>query len=153
MFLPGRPAGAAGENTRTPTPLRSRPSPQGGVPVPECNVAGLVRSSGLDDIDGSPDGGVYIQMRGVEQVRVRGLREGRRRARAVAFVASLDVREDLTFVRRHALRRQLARAAAGTLLRTRGNENLHVRIGRNHRRDVAPIEHRAARTGRKLPLG
>jgi hypothetical protein len=29
------------------------------------------RSASLDDVDGGPDGRVYIQMRGIEQVRIR----------------------------------------------------------------------------------
>ena len=35
-------------------------------------IAPSARSGGLDDVDGGPDGGVYIQMRGIEQVRIRG---------------------------------------------------------------------------------
>jgi hypothetical protein len=31
------------------------------------------RSGSLDDVDGGPDGRVYIQMRGIEQVRIRCL--------------------------------------------------------------------------------
>src|SRR5262249_45076866 len=94
----------------------------------------------------SPDGGVYIQMRGIEQVRVRRPCERRHRPRAVAFIAALNVREYFGFVGGNPLRRKLPRAAAGALLCARGDENLHVRIGRDHRRDVAPIEHRAGRT-------
>lgn len=30
------------------------------------------RPAGLDDVDGGPDCRVYIQMRGIEQVRIRG---------------------------------------------------------------------------------
>src|SRR5436190_13942549 len=48
-------------------------------------------SDGFDDVDGGPECGVYIQMRGVEQVRVRrGLERGRR-ARGVTLVAAADV--------------------------------------------------------------
>jgi hypothetical protein len=36
-------------------------------------AAPSARSGGLDDVDGSPDDGVYIQTRGIEQVRVRRL--------------------------------------------------------------------------------
>jgi hypothetical protein len=35
--------------------------------------ASSARSGGLDDVDGGPDCRVYIQMRGIEQVRVLGL--------------------------------------------------------------------------------
>jgi len=37
------------------------------------SAAPSARSGGLDEVDGGPDSGVYIQMRGVEQVRIRGL--------------------------------------------------------------------------------
>ena len=36
-------------------------------------AAPSARSGGLDDIDGGPDGRVYIQMCGIEQVRIRRL--------------------------------------------------------------------------------
>ena len=36
-------------------------------------IAPSARSGGLDDVDGSPDCRVYIQMRGIEQVRIWGL--------------------------------------------------------------------------------
>jgi hypothetical protein len=35
--------------------------------------ASSARSGGLDDVDGGPDCRVYIQMRGIEQVRILGL--------------------------------------------------------------------------------
>jgi len=35
------------------------------------SAAPSARSGCLDDVDGGPDGGVYIQMRGIEQVRIR----------------------------------------------------------------------------------
>src|SRR5436305_1185442 len=43
-------------------------------------------SDGFDDVDGGPECGVYIQMRGVEQVRVRREFERRDAPRRVAFV-------------------------------------------------------------------
>ena len=36
-------------------------------------IAPSARPVGLDDVDGGPDSGVYIQMRCIEQVRVRRL--------------------------------------------------------------------------------
>ena len=36
-------------------------------------IAPSARSGGLDDVDGGPNCRVYIQMRGIEQVRVLGL--------------------------------------------------------------------------------
>src|SRR5271170_2895930 len=45
------------------------------------------RSDGFDDVDGSPECGVYTQMRGIEQVRVgRRLQRGGR-APGIALVA------------------------------------------------------------------
>src|SRR4029450_5407855 len=44
------------------------------------------RSASLDDVDGGPDGRVYIQMRGIEQVRIRRPPSGRGRASFGAFV-------------------------------------------------------------------
>ena len=35
------------------------------------------RSASLDDVDGGPDGRVYIQMRGIEQVRIFRALQGR----------------------------------------------------------------------------
>jgi hypothetical protein len=49
------------------------------------------RSGGLDDVDGGPDGRVYIQMRGIEQVRIRGLYQGCGCAVLVALVALTDI--------------------------------------------------------------
>jgi hypothetical protein len=37
------------------------------------SAAPSARSGGLDDVDGGPDGRVYIQMRGIEQVCILGL--------------------------------------------------------------------------------
>ena len=37
------------------------------------STAPSARSGSLDDVDGGPDGRVYIQMRGIEQVRIRRL--------------------------------------------------------------------------------
>src|ERR1051326_8715986 len=110
------------------TPLRSYRGPRGGVPDGECNVArlflehdlfrkpvatfrdhALFRSSRRDDIDGSPDGRVYIQMRSIEQVRVGRRRERRDRARTVAIIAPLDIREDFGLIGGDALRGELAR--------------------------------------------
>ena len=36
-------------------------------------IAPSARSGSLNDVDGGPDGRVYIQMRGIEQVRIRCL--------------------------------------------------------------------------------
>ena len=56
--------------------------------IPAC-------SDGFDDIDSGPECGVYIQMRGVEQVRVRGWLQRSCRTAAVARIATTDVIEHL----------------------------------------------------------
>ena len=66
----------------------------------------LTRSCSLNDVDGSPDRGVYIQMRGIEQVRVGGGFEGGDRAGLVAFVTAQDIGQDRRLVHRHAVGRQ-----------------------------------------------
>ena len=54
----------------------------------------LSRSRSLDDVDGSPDRGVYIQMRGIEQVRIGRPDQRGGGAAAVALVAAQDVGQD-----------------------------------------------------------
>ena len=75
-------AGGAGSSSKTET--RS-------AALPAC-------SDGFDNVDGGPECGVYIQMRGIEQVRVRrGLQRGGRPA-GVALVPAQDVGQDLGLV-------------------------------------------------------
>src|SRR6516162_6807157 len=50
----------------------------------------------VDQIDGSLEGGVYSQIRGVEQVRVWRLAQGCRRPVLVSFVAAFDVGEQVS---------------------------------------------------------
>ena len=47
----------------------------------------------IDQIDGCPERGVYIQIRGVEQDCVVGLAQGSHGAALVAFVAAPDIGE------------------------------------------------------------
>ncbi len=102
------------------------------------------RSDGFDNVDGGPERGVYIQMRGIEQVRIR---RGFQRARPPGWMS------------RSSRRRMSARtsasstappaacsssgAAAGAHLRRRGDEDLHLGIREDDRADVAAVEHRA----------
>ena len=70
------------------------------------------RSDGLDDVDGGPECGVYIQMRGIEQVRVgRGL-ERRGAPPRIALVAPQHVGQDLALVGLLARARSSSSAAA-----------------------------------------
>src|SRR5579885_3715888 len=58
------------------------------------SAAPSARSGGLDDVDGGPDGGGYIHIGCIEQVRIRRLFQGRNRAVGVAVVARLDIGEN-----------------------------------------------------------
>src|SRR5262249_62249850 len=61
-------------------------------PTTEARSAALPAcSDGFDNVDGGPERGVYIQMRRVEQVRIRRGFEGCRRAARVALVPPPDV--------------------------------------------------------------
>ena len=110
-------------------------------------------SDGFDDVDGGPECGVYIQMRGIEQVRIRRGFERRGCPFGVALIPAQDVGEDLGFVDR-AARRPAIRAVRrpARTSRGRGHENLHVGVGEDHRSDVAAIEHRARRGAAEAAL-
>ena len=87
----------AGANTvRSERWVRVRPLRRGANGALSSNNEGRLtapsaRSGGLDDVDSGPDCGVYIQMGGIEQVRVRRGFEGRDGPIGVALVAPLDV--------------------------------------------------------------
>src|SRR5712675_1707366 len=83
------------------------------------------RSGGLDNGDGGPERRVYIEMRGIEQVRIRGAHQWGDGPAGVALVAHL---------------------------RGGGDEDLHVRLRADHRADVAAVEHGAGRGGGELAL-
>ena len=100
-------------------------------------------SDGFDDVDGGPECGVYIQMRGVEQVCIRRRFQRGYRPRAVALVTASDVGQDLTLVDAASGLLELGGAAARAHLRAGGDEDLHVRVRKDHGSDVATIEHRA----------
>ena len=100
-------------------------------------------SDGFDDVDGGPECGVYIQMRGVEQVRVSGWFEGGGGAGRIALVAAPDVGQHVRLVDPGPALLQLARAAAGTHLGGCSDEDFHVGVGEDDRPDVTPVEDRA----------
>ena len=52
-------------------------------------------SDGFDNVDGGPERGVYIQMRGIEQVRVWRDLEGGGRPGGVALIPAGDIGQDL----------------------------------------------------------
>src|SRR3974390_1734789 len=70
-------------------------------------------SDGFDDVDGGPECRVYIQRRGIEQVRIVRAPERGGGTRAVALVASPDVGEHVGIGDGFARSRELGGAAAG----------------------------------------
>ena len=94
--------------------------------------------------------GLGVEVRRIQQERVRGGLQRRRRARAVALVPLRQIPQN----RRHhtpcAARAQLRAAAFGARLRRGGEEYLHRRFGKDDRTDVAPVEHGAGAPRRVL---
>ena len=93
-----------------------------------CLATPSARSGSLDDVDGGPDGRVYIQMRGIEQVRIRRLFQGGNCAILVAFVTIPDVGQDRGLVDIPTLGPVFGGAPAGTHFRRCGHVNLNVSI-------------------------
>ena len=96
----------------------------------ECRNLSLLRLGAhrrLDDGERRLEGGLDIELGGVEFDRVGGLDERCRRAMRIALVARLDIGEDGLIVARLAALGELARAAGGSCLRRRGDEDLGAR--------------------------
>src|SRR6202007_1274534 len=74
-------------------------------------TAPSARSNSLDDIDGGPECGVYTQMRGVEQVRVRRRFQRGCGASRIPFIAAQQVGQHLALVGGLAARAQFKEAA------------------------------------------
>ena len=77
--------------------------------------------------------GVYIQLRGIEQVRVRRGFEGRHRPVGVPFVALFDVGQIRPSVSSAPVLWHSAVAPAGPFLRRGGHKYLHLGLRRDHR--------------------
>ena len=58
-------------------------------------------SDGFDDVDGGPECGVYIQMRGIEQVRILRAFQGGGGPAGVALVPAQDVGQHVGLLDRH----------------------------------------------------
>ena len=110
------------------------------------------RSDGFDNVDGGPECGVYIQMRGIEQVRIRRGFQWGDGPLHVALVPAQDVGQDVGLRYRSAGGAEFERPAAGPHLRRRSDEDFHIGIGENHRSDVAAVEHRARRGTAEIAL-
>src|SRR5262245_22803780 len=106
-------------------------------------------SDGFDNVDGGPERGVYIQMRSIEQVRIRRCFEGGGGAIAVALVAAEDVGKYVGLA--HPVP-ELGRPPAGPHLRRRVDENLHVRVREDDGADVAAIEDGTGRGTAEIAL-
>src|SRR5436190_22569923 len=79
-------------------------------------------SDGFDNVDGGPECGVYIQMRGIEQVRIVRALQGGGRPLAVARVAAADVVQHVSLHDLMAGPLQLGRPAPGAPLGGGGDE-------------------------------
>src|SRR5690348_8929610 len=115
-------------------------------------LAPSARSGGLDDVDGSPDCRVYIQMCRIEQVCVRRPFQRRGGAVLIAVIPPANVGKDLIFVDFAALSLIFGGPAARTHLGRRGNEDLNVGIRTNDGPDIAPVEDGAGRPPGKFTL-
>ena len=80
-------------------------------------TAPSARSNSLDNIDGGPERGVYTQMRGVEQVRVRRRFQGGRGAPRIPLIAAQQVGQNVALVSGLAARAQFEQTAGGAHLR------------------------------------
>src|SRR5215510_6648725 len=87
-------------------------------------------SDGFDNVDGGPECGVYIQMRGVEQVRIRRGFEGCRRAAGVALVPPPDVGQHVSLTDAIPRALKFGGAPPRPHLGAGGDEDFHVRIGK-----------------------
>src|SRR6478609_3627818 len=109
-------------------------------------------SDGFDNVDGGPECGVYIQMRGIEQVCLWRRPQGGGRPVAVALVPAANISQHIGFACRSPRPLQLGGAPARTHLGGRRQKNLHVRIRKDDRPDVTPIEHRTGRRASETAL-
>src|SRR5215217_3022006 len=96
-------------------------------------------SSGFDDIDGGPECAVYIQMRGIQQVRIRGRFQRGGGSLRVPLVPAQNVSQNIGLIDGTAHRLQLSRAPPGARLGTCGDENLHLGVRKNDRPDITTI--------------
>src|SRR5262245_41091817 len=109
-------------------------------------------SDGFDNVDGGPECGVYIQMRGIEQVCIFRAFEGGCLPRRITLVPAPDVGQHVRLLDRHPDGLQLQRPPAGPHLGGRGHEYLNVSVREDDGPDIAAIEHRAGRLAPELPL-
>src|SRR5258705_10876716 len=109
VLVPSTIGQAGGAGSSSTTEARS-------TSLPAC-------SDGFDNVDGGPERGVYIQMRGIEQVRIRRGREGGGGPPGVALVAALDIGEHVRLVPDDARPPQFGRPPPPPRLGARRYEN------------------------------
>src|SRR3546814_337531 len=105
--------------------------------------AGALRAA-LDQCDRPGLSLVDGQVAGVEEIGIRSPLQGRGGAAHVAFVAGLDVYQDVLIVDPGAAGVQLLEAAAGADFRPGSDEQLGLGVGGDDGADVAAVEHGAA---------
>ena len=106
----------------------------------------------IDIIDGSLERGVYIQIRGVEQVRVGRHAERRHVTISVPFIAAFDVGDHVTLRDGDPGLLQLEVATPRSLLRGRCHKKLHFGIGADDGTDVASVDYGAGWRAGEFPL-
>src|SRR4051812_21375246 len=85
-------------------------------------------SDGFDNVDGGPECGVYIQMRGIEQVCFRRRLQWGRRPAGIALVPPADIGQHLGFADAISRPLQLDGTALRPHLGGRGGKNLPISI-------------------------
>jgi hypothetical protein len=100
-----------------------------------------------DDGEGGGKCRLAVEARGVEYHRIGRRRQRRDGAIAVAVVTLARLLEDAGVVDVATLGEKLVGAAAGAHFRRGGDEDLHRRIGADHRADVAAVENGAGLAG------
>src|SRR4051794_11169817 len=98
-------------------------------------------SDGFDDSDGGPERSVYIQMRGVEQVRIRSRFERSSRTGPVALVPAQNVGKHIGHRCRFSCLLELRGAALRPCFGGCGDEDFYIGIREDDRADVAAVEH------------
>src|SRR5919112_5699567 len=114
-----------------------------------CSFRGALA---LHEIERRLEGAVGIQVR---RIKGDGVGGGFQRSGApvhVALVAAADVHEDGLVFRLLAPAQQFPVTASCPLLGGRGDEELYLRIGADHRSDVPPVEHRTRSLRAELAL-
>src|SRR5258707_6634647 len=97
MWRPGPMTRRSKRWFRSSAPSKKR-AEQAHPPMSETRSAARPAcSDGFDNVDGGPECGVYIQMRGVEQVRIARALQGGGGPLGVALIAAADIGQHVSF--------------------------------------------------------